>query len=714
MRRFSSLTCLSVLCLAFLGCSHSSWWSRSPANAEDPFVWLEEIEGEKAIEWVKERNTQALSRLKGDWFGRVEPELRKMYLAEDRMPGVDIMGPSLFNFWQDKVHVRGIWRRTTMDSYRTSNPVWETILDLDAISKAEDENWVWKDVDCLPPEYRRCMVSLSRGGKDATVYREFDVEKKSFVADGFRLEEAKSFLAWKDHDHLFMSTDLGEGSLSRSGYPIVVKLWERGTRLSSAPEVIRGEHNDMYLYPSVIHRPVGSYALINRKPSRFENVAHLVNEQGKTTQVPMPRDAEVAGIFKERILLQLRSELKAGNKAFPGGSLVAMPLASLGKGEGAYADLSAVFVPSKKRIFSSAATTKDHLILTLLDNVKGRLFRAEPKQDGSWELSPIAFGGNGMAGVSSYETLSNELLLSYADFLTPSSIYQFSAGQSGSKPRLLKQAPARFRSEGLVSAQYEAVSKDGARVPYFIVHKKDMTRDGRNPTLLYGYGGFQHTQTPFYSGTIGKVWLEKGGVYVHSNIRGGGEFGPAWHSAAQKENRQKSYDDFIAIAEDLIRRKITSPRHLGIHGASNGGLLVAAVMAQKPGLFNAVVSEVPLLDMLRFHKLLAGANWIGEYGSPEVPEERAYIEKYSPYQNIRAEGKYPEAYFHTNTKDDRVHPGHARKMVAKLLSMNHPVLYYENIEGGHAGGANLEQAIFTRALMFSYLWQKLAPEPKGK
>lgn len=675
------------------------------ASNQDEFLWLEEVEGAKALSFAKEQNEKTFASLKGDPnFASIESGIRQIILAKDRLPGVSLQAGKLYNFWQDQTHVRGIWRRTTLASYKTKSPVWETVIDLDALAKSENENWVWKGSTCLAPAEERCLIKLSRGGKDASVYREFDVVSKSFIAGGFELPEAKSDVSWFDLNTLYVGTDFGDGSLTDSGYPMLVKVWARGEPLSKAREVFRGQKTDVASSAFIDIRPEGTFRFIVRSPTFYTSEIYWHTDDGEYLLLPMPTDAQFVGVFKEFFLFSLRTDLKA-DKTYRTGSLVGLPIAAVKNKKSS--PLNVIFTPTKVRFLSSVSRTKNTLLLDVLDKVKGKLLRVSGEK-GRWKTDELPLGGNGVANVTSTDSSSDEFIASYTDFLTPTTLNSGDAAKAGGAIQALKASPERFNSSGLTSEQREAVSKDGTKIPYFIVHKKGMKKNGLNPTLLYGYGGFENSLTPWYSGVIGKSWLERGGVFVLANIRGGGEFGPAWHEAALKENRQRAFDDFIAVAEDLIRTGVTKPAHLGIEGGSNGGLLVGATFVQRPDLFNAVLCEVPLLDMLRYHRLLAGASWMAEYGNPDVPAEREYISRYSPFQNVKAGVKYPEVFFLTSTKDDRVHPGHARRMVARMLEQGHQIMYYENTEGGHGGSANLEQSILWSSLEFTYLWKKLA------
>lgn len=689
-----------LLLSALLLASCSTMGSRS-ISSEEEFLWLEEVEGARALQFAKEHNEATFAKLqKQSAYGVYEKEIRRIALAKDRVPDVSLRNGQLYNFWQDETHVRGLWRRTSVKSYRSKSPEWETVLDLDVLAKVENENWVWKGAECLEPAEDLCLIKLSRGGKDASVSREFDMREKRFVAGGFSLPEAKTSVSWINENELFVATDFGEGSLTDAGYARIVKRWRRGQNLSEAKEVYRAEKTDISAGGWADIRPEGNYQLVTRRISFYDSETFLLDGDD-LIKLPMPTSAEFAGVFQGQLLFVLREDLNG----FPAGSLVAIPLASARKGSGALADLRAHFIPTAEVSLSNVTRTRSFLLLEVLDKVKGKIWRVGASTN--WKTEPLALGGNGMARLSSAESHSDFFLAVYTDFLTPSTIYGGDAAKVGGDLKKLKAAPARFSSVGMISEQREAVSKDGTRIPYFIVHQKKMKLDGSNPTVLRGYGGFEVPLTPSYSSVSGKVWIERGGVLVVANIRGGGEFGPRWHKAAILENKQRSYDDFIAVAEDLIARKVTSPRHLGIQGGSNGGLLVGAVFTQRPELFHAVLCEVPLLDMLRYHRLLAGASWMGEYGNPEDPAMNEVISRYSPYQNVKANKRYPEVFFLTSTKDDRVHPGHARRMVAKMEALGHKVYYYENTEGGHGGSANIEQSIRWSALEYTYLWNRL-------
>jgi len=669
------------------------------AQETDPFLWLEDVTGDKAMAWVKEQNARTEKELQA--APEYAPTLKKameIYDSKERIPYPRIMGPLVYNFWQDPEHERGIWRRTTIGSYRTGTPAWETVLDIDALNKAEGKQWVFKGADCLPPAYARCMVSLSRGGGDAVEIREFDTVAKAFVRDGFFLAEAKSNVNWKDENTLWVGTDFGEGSLTTSGYPRIVKLWTRGTPLSAAVAVFEGKAEDVASGGYTVFTPEGRYDVISRSPAFFQSETFL-RLDGRLVKVDIPLDAELRGIWKEQALVSLRSDWTVGGATYREGSLLAIALDDLLRGGRTFAVL---FEPSERVSLGGVSSTRDRLLLTTLDNVRSKLYRVA-LADRTWAREEVALPGLGTAGVVSASDDADVYFFSYEDFLTPDSLYY---GEAAATEKV-KSLPMFFPTDGMTVAQHEATSKDGTRIPYFVVMPKGFVADGKAPTLLYGYGGFEVPMVPSYSALQGAAWLARGGVYVQANIRGGGEFGPRWHKAAIKENHIRNFEDFIAVAEDLVARKVSSPRHLGIMGGSQGGLLVGGTFTQRPDLFNAVVCQVPLADMQRFNKLLAGASWMAEYGNPDVPEQWAYIKTWSPYQNLRKDAKYPKVFFWTTTRDDRVHPGHARKMAAKMQSLGYPVYYFENTEGGHGSGAVNKQRAHINALEYAYLWTML-------
>lgn len=674
---------------------------------EDPHLWLEDVQGDKALNWVRERNAQSRAQLQAHpRFEAMRDTFRAILDSREKIPYVSRRGDLLYNFWRDAANQRGLWRRTTLAEYRKPAPAWETVIDLDALAKAENENWVWSGADCLGPDYRRCLVRVSRGGADAVVVREFDTVSKRFVDDGFKLPEAKTQVEWVDADTIFVGTDFGPGSMTTSGYPRLVKRWKRGQPLAAAETVFEAPVKDVYAFATVDRTP-GFERTVFGRATDFYNTELTLLEHGRTTRLDRPTDSDFT-FWREQLLVQLRSDWKIGDQTWKAGSLLVTDAKAYLAGERRF---TALFTPTATRSLAGVTTTRSTVLLNVLDNVAGRL--EEWKRDGStWQRREVQAPFPGTLGASSLhdpllkdDPLAESYLVTYTDFLTPDSLMLARTG--GDQRELLKARPAFFDAKGLRVEQRFANSKDGTRVPYFVVWPRGAQADGRNPTLLYGYGGFEVSQQPWYSAGFGTAWFSQGGVLVVANIRGGGEFGPAWHQAATKANKQKSYDDFAAVAEDLIAAKITSPAHLGIQGGSNGGLLVGAVMLQRPELFKAVVCQVPLLDMKRYHQLLAGASWMAEYGDPDKADEWAWLSKYSPYQNVKPGMKLPKVLFTTSTRDDRVHPGHARKMAARMLEQGHAPLYYENIEGGHAGAADNAQKADMMALEFAFLWQQL-------
>ncbi|AZP11453.1 prolyl oligopeptidase family serine peptidase [Undibacterium parvum] len=672
------------------------------ASPDDKFVWLEDVAGEKSLAWVKARNQVTRGKLDGDaGFNKLRDDLKVVLDSKDRIPGIRKMGKSYYNFWTDAEHPRGVWRKTSLEEYRKAQPKWETVLDIDALAKAEKENWVFKNSVCREPAFDRCLIELSRGGADAVSLREFDLANKSFVKDGFSLPEAKMTVEWRDKDHLFVATDFGAGSMTDSGYARIVKEWKRGTALSTARILLQGEQSDMGVSAQSSDHGGVHHELV-RRGITFYTAENFLRVGDQLTKLDVPAQTGI-DFFGTQFIVTPNEAWTTGGKTFSSGSVLAIDFAAFQKGD---RNFTVLFEPSASTSFTGSTSTRNYLLLQSLDNVKSSLTEWQFK-DAKWSSRQVNLPTMGTLSVSALDPDHNDdYLLSYSDYLTPS-VYQLA--HAGSDQReLLKSAPSFFDATPYEILQKFANSKDGTKVPYFMVRRKDVKFDASNPTLLYGYGGFQISLTPSYSGGLGKSWLEKGGVYVVANIRGGGEFGPRWHQAALKEKRQRAYDDFAAVAEDLIASKITSPQHLGAMGGSNGGLLAGVALTQRPELFNAVVSQVPLLDMQRFNKLLAGASWMGEYGNPEVPAEWDYIQRYSPYQNLKAEVKYPNVLFITSTRDDRVHPGHARKMAAKMMDQGHAnVWYYENIEGGHGGAANNAQKADMSAITYSFLWNML-------
>ncbi|MFZ4731200.1 MAG: prolyl oligopeptidase family serine peptidase [Pirellulales bacterium] len=674
----------------------------------DPHQWLEDVTGEKPLEWVRQRNARVKAALTENApFQALETRILSILDSKDRIPMVGKIGPHYYNFWRDAKNPKGLWRRTTLAEYRGKAPAWETVIDLDALSAAEGENWVWHGATVLEPDDRRCLVALSRGGADAEVIREFDLEKVAFVADGFTLPEAKSRVAWQDADTLLVGTDFGDGSLTTSGYPRIVRVWKRGAPLASATTLYEGQSDDMAVTAFTDRTPGFERQFVVRQMTFWTNELHQLRD-GRLVRVPKPDDAN-ASLHREWLLLELRKDWETGGKTLPAGALLAIDHERFMAGD---RDFHLLFRPGPRTSLVAFSPTRHHLLVTTLDNVRNRI-EALSWQGGKWLREPLAGVPDvGTASATAVDDLEgDDFFLVTASPLAPSTLSLGSLPGAGA-PRAatvetLKSAPAFFDASRLVVEQHEATSADGTKVPYFQIGPRDLPADGSTPTLLYGYGGFEIPLVPGYDPITGAAWLERGHVSVIANIRGGGEFGPAWHQAALKANRPRAYEDFIAVAEDLVRRRVTSPAHLGIKGGSNGGLLMGNMLTRRPDLWGGIVCQVPLLDMRRYHTLLAGASWMGEYGNPDEPAEWEFIKGFSPYHNVDPATDYPPILITTSTRDDRVHPGHARKMAARLEEYGKPVLSYENIEGGHGGAADNRQKAFMDSLGWTFLEKEL-------
>lgn len=682
-------------------------WSNSMSDDHDPYLWLEDIDGAPALNWVQQQNMRTRQALaQSDSFKKTEAELLAILNSNDKIPFVGKRGPYYYNFWQDAQHPRGLWRRTTLEEYRRAEPKWEVLLDLDALNQKEKTSWVWHGASCLRPDYQRCLISLSRSGSDADETREFDLEKREFVADGFHKPEAKGSLDWIDRDHVFVQTDFGPDSLTTSGYPRETRIWRRGTPLAEAQLVYRGEASDMMV--AAVHDDTPGYErdFVSRVIDFYKSELFQRAADNTLTKIDVP-DSASKSVLRDWLLISPREDWEINGHRYPAGSLL---LANYKDWQTGKRELKALFTPDEHSSLAASVWTKNYLVLNILEDVKNRLVVLDPSKD--WaprELKGIPhIGTSSVAAVDEDE--GDELWLTVSSYDQPTTL---SLTSIDGMPEVLKALPAFFDASDLVSEQHFATSADGTKVPYFLVHHRDLKLDGQNPTLLYGYGGFEVALTPSYTPGVGKAWFSRrtadgrGGVYVVANIRGGGEYGPRWHQAALREKRPRAYEDFAAVAQDLIDKKITSPAHLGIQGGSNGGLLMGNMLTQYPERFGAIVIQVPLLDMKRYSQLLAGASWIAEYGDPSQPEQWAYLQTFSPYHLFEAKRDYPPVLFTTSTRDDRVHPGHARKMMAKMLAAAKNALYYENTEGGHGGAADNGQRAYMNALAYEFLWQEL-------
>ncbi|WP_426039413.1 prolyl oligopeptidase family serine peptidase [Brevundimonas sp. DC300-4] len=722
MRRSLSLTA-ALLASSILGTSALAQTHTPPnpplveggfatTDATDPYLWLEEVDGARAMAWVEEHNTRSLGVLQGDpRYEGLHEQALALVQARDRIPSPGFTHDGqIDNFWQDATHVRGIWRRTTIASYRTDAPQWETILDLDALSAAEGKNWVYKGSSCLPPQERLCLISLSDGGKDAVVVREFDSESRTFVDGGFELPESKGGVTWVDADTLLIARDFGPGTMTSSGYPMIVKRLKRGQTIDQAETLFTGQPSDVSVGGGALRNADGviQAVIINRGVNFYESETHLLNADGTTTRLQLPAKSDIDALVQGQLVVTIKEDWTApSGQAFKTGDVVAWNLDAWLADQAAPAQL--LIRPGARESVESVTATRNKLVVALYENVRGAAYVYTPNPSGQWSRSRLDLPANSTVGLGSASEQDDRIFVSVAGYLSPSTLSLVDAATG--EMAQVKSIPAKFDASGMTVEQFEARSADGTMIPYFVVHKTDMALDGSNPTLLYGYGGFQVSQLPGYSPTVGKLWLERGGVYVVANVRGGGEFGPNWHEAALQQNRQRAHEDFQAVAMDLEARNITSQPRLGIMGGSQGGLFMGAMLTQRPDLINAAVIQVPLFDMFRFHRLLAGASWRAEYGDPDIPEQRAWIGEYSPYQNLRAGQPYPEVFIHTSTKDDRVHPGHARKAAARLEELGYPVLFYENTDGGHAAGANLRETARRIALEYTYLSRRLMDAP---
>ncbi|HHW84436.1 MAG TPA: S9 family peptidase [Actinomycetales bacterium] len=741
-------------------------YSNDPTPAgTDPYLWLEEVEGSEALLWVTEKNAAAEAELHTDREREIEAELLEVLDSDERIPGVAQRGEYLYNFWTDKDHERGIWRRTTWESYRTEDPEWDVLIDVDALGEAEGVNWVWHGAKVLYPSRDRALVTLSRGGSDADTTREFDLTTRTFVDGGFTRDESKGSMVWADTtgEETLIFTDTGEGSLTRSGYPRTVRRWRRGTPLAESELLYEGEMEDMYIGAGFDSTPGFERTFVQRAIAFYDSELYELREDGLEL-VNVPRSAE-ASVWREWLLVTLRDPWSLGNATYPSGALLAIPYEEFRAG---HEDFTVLFTPSPSTSLAATTATRHHVVVTLLDDVRNRIEVLTPPErgdtgaddDGGWRRQaldlasiegsvpspdgsvpsegaapspdgPVASSdrsepssrsaspSDGVGDALRFATISvapvdsrenDELWVTSQSYLTPSTLGHLTLDRSGNPVGYeeLKSMPAFFDPAGMEVSQHFAISDDGTRVPYFqVTPARGSDQAAANPTLLYGYGGFEISLVPAYNPTMARAWLARGGTYVVANIRGGGEYGPAWHQSALQRNRHRAYEDFAAVARDLVDRGVTTPEHLGTQGGSNGGLLMGNMLTQYPELFGAVVCQVPLLDMKRYSHLLAGASWMAEYGDPDDPEQWEFIQTFSPYHLAAVGQEYPPVLFTTSTRDDRVHPGHARKMAAHLAGMGYDVTYWENIEGGHGGAATSAQRAHMQALAYEFLWQRL-------
>ncbi|MGV9409763.1 prolyl oligopeptidase family serine peptidase [Nocardia sp. NPDC003693] len=673
----------------------------------DPHRWLEELDGPRVQSWVAAENAKTLDVLEKDpsYAGNLTAAV-ELGKAPDRLPLPRFHGGAVGNFWQDGEHQRGIWRESTVAGYEAPQPEWKTVLDLDALAAAEGRNWVWEGMNCAPGAGTRCLVELSEGGEDAVTVREFDRSTGQFVADGFVLDRGKQYTSWVDENTLLVSREWTPGDKTVSGYPYVVKRWQRGEPLADATEVLRGDPADgLGTAPFLLDGGPGErVSMVVRRPSFFEAQVSVLRD-GQAVRIALPPKADVEGMVGDRILVSLRQDWSAADGgAFTSGSLISLRADEvLSAPDQPRATL--VYAPGPTQTLQQVMTTRSHLITTSLDDVRGRATVYTPLPDGGWSAVPVALPENATVDAVDADSRGDTAYLTVSSPVTPVTLWRLDTAAGRADP--IKAAPARFDASRFVVEQLKATSPDGTRVPYFIVRAAGMKYDGKNPTIMYGYGGFGSTSTPGYNGLLGRLWLERGGVYVIANIRGGGEYGPAWHEAALKTQRQRAFDDFRAVADDLIARDVTTPRHLGIQGGSNGGLLMGVQFTQHPELWNAVDIQIPLLDMVRYEQIAAGASWVGEYGTVADPTERAFLQSISPYAQLRSGVAYPTPFVWTTTKDDRVGPQHARKFAARLSELGAPYFFYEATQGGHGAGANIDERARTSALEYTYFVRQL-------
>jgi len=693
-------------------------FAKTPETTVDPFIWLEDIDSTRSMDWVKEHNQNTADEYKSK---PIYDELYQQALSalnnKSRIPAVSRQGDWLYNYWKDSKHPRGMYRRTKVDNFINNKRAdWQTVIDMDAYNQDHEGTWVFKGMNCLKPDYQRCLTYLSPGGGDAVIMKEFDVDKKQFIENGFQLPESKMRVDWRDQDHLYVATDFGPESMTESGYPAVVKLWQRGQNLSDAKTLMTVSPESVSVSAYRFGDDKNPIDFIIDSSSFWTNDYYLLVDD-KPQKLNLPDSAVVNDVYQDKLLVSLKADWQFQGQSLKQGMvlLIKPKLLLMQKAEVKPGDWQVFLDPNQFTTIESIATTDDSIIVNSLVDVVAQVDVYQPDADDPnhvWQKTRVEFPANGAVSLSSVDDKSGDFFATYESFIKPPTLYHVS-GKSLKATAVRAQKPS-FDATPYVVKQFFARSEDGTFIPYFIVMNKDIEYNGENPTHIFSYGGFRNSLTPSYSGSYealegayGKLWLDRGGVFVSANIRGGGEYGPKWHQAAILENKTKSYEDFEAVARDLVERNITSPDHLGIEGRSNGGLLVGATMTRHPELYGAAIIGVPLLDLKRYHKLLAGASWMGEFGNPDKPEDWAFMKKYSPYQNLKKDTDYPATFFFTSTRDDRVHPGHARKMAAKMESYGYPVWYYENIEGGHGGSSTNEQLAERLALVYTHLWTRL-------
>ena len=676
------------------------------ANEVDEHLWLEAVDSKKALAWVKQTNKETDESLASDpLYASLYQDALKALDSKDKLPSITQKGDWIYNYWKDTSHPRGIYRRTSLDSFNSDSPKWQTVLDIDELSKKENVKWVFKGMNCLEPDYEKCLVNLSPGGGDAYEMREFNIKTLKFLDDGYKLSAAKTNADWIDEDHLFIGTDFGKDSMTDSGYPRFQKIWKRGTPISAAKTVIEIDKKSVWARTNHYAGEKQDIDILAEGLSFWTN-KYYQYIKGKSIALNLPETASIIDVIEGQLVVSLKQDWTFNNNKYKQGSVLLIEPALLRGSKGA---ITLLVEQSKNAIVENVTVTGKGIIVVTLEDVKSRVDFYQ-KTENIWRSSRIDLPKMGKISIEAINSNSGEFFARYEDFVTPPTLYSV---DNKLNAKIALQQSATFDGTQFKVKQYFTHSKDETRIPYFVVMNKNTKFDGKNPTHIFSYGGFRASLTPSYSGSYedlngayGKMWLERGGVFVLANIRGGGEYGPAWHAEALLENRNKAFEDFEAIAEDLVKNKITSAKHLGIEGRSNGGLLVGATMTRRPELYGAVICGVPLLDMKRYHTLLAGASWMAEFGNPDTDDWK-FIKDYSPYQNVKSDKKYPPVFFFTSTRDDRVHPGHARKMAARMKAQGHKVEYFENLEGGHHGSSTSEQLAKRIALGFTHLWREL-------
>jgi prolyl oligopeptidase len=667
------------------------------APDEDPYLWLEDVDGAKATAWADAESADTMARFGDPGFAADRDTLAAILDRPDNIPYIGRHGDRVFNFWKDANNPRGLWRMTDLASFRTPIPRWEILLDLDALAAKEGEDWIWKGAPTLPGSHDRALVGLSRGGGDATVSREFDIRTREFVRGGFDLPEAKSSVTWLDRDTVLLSSALGEGMATKSGYARTIRLWRRGVDSLAAPVIFETKAEHMSAWGG-IERDAGIERLIFAdKPNFFETILWIGDRNGPRQRVDAPADAWVSW-HRGWMTIKPRTPWTVAGRAYAPDVVLGISFAAFLSGD---RNFMVLFEPEARRSFQGLLWSGDLLVLSILDNLRPVFEILTPSSGWSRRQLP----GMPEVGVASVWSLDIEEEESNGDLLamtqTPTKPATLSLLKHGGSPEILKRAPETFDASGLVVTRHEAVSVDGVRIPYTQVGPAGETGDA--PVHMTGYGGFGISQLPYYSASIGKLWLERGGTSVTANIRGGGEFGTPWHEAGRRQGKRLSHDDFAAVAADLVRRGVTRPGRIAAEGGSNGGILITNMMTRYPERFGALLCTIPLIDMRRYSKLLAGASWIAEYGDPDKPEDWKFLSAMSAYHVAEPGRPYPPILIATTRRDDRVHPGHARKMTAKLKSMGYPAWFYELAAGGHGYGKdNKERAAFT-ALGYAFL-----------